>query len=315
MLAIAVPFMFWPSVLSGIWLGLGRMAGLAWLTVGTPALAVLGVGVAWSLGRLEGLSVILTAWVAARIFVGLAGLLAAAQLGWLRHPNAGELALHWRFVVLIGLTNLAGLLNYKVDIFLVERFLGLSATGIYSVAVMSAELLWLASSSVTTAAYARIGNPDPQASTHVTLRTVHASVVLLLALSPLLWLAVWWIVPLVLGPAYAAVPSVLAVLLPGVVLYGAASALSAWFTNHAGRPWIVAALAGGSVLVNVLVSLLTIPWLGATGAALATTVSYSLTVATAAWLFLQSSGTPLAKLVKPDWRSLWPWPMPQRRID
>jgi hypothetical protein len=44
------------------------------------------------------------------------------------------------------------------------------------------------------------------------------------------------LVPPVLGPAYAASLPPLALLLPGVLLFGGASALSAYFTNHAGQP-------------------------------------------------------------------------------
>jgi O-antigen/teichoic acid export membrane protein len=215
------------------------------------------------------------------------------------------LSAEWHFVLVIGATNLVGLLNYKVDLFLVERFLGLSVTGVYSIAVMVAELLWLVSSSVTTAAYARIGSPDAAAAARLTVRAVHASVLLLLALAPLLWLAAALAVPWLLGAEYRPALLALAVLLPGVAVYGAASALSAWFTNQAGRPRVPATLATVSLLINVAVSLLAIPHLGMLGGALATTLSYTATVALAARWFVQASGVGAAELLRPDWRALW----------
>ena len=48
----------------------------------------------------------------------------------------------WGFIATIGVTNLIGLLNYRVGLFVVERQLGLADTGVYSIAVVVAELLW-----------------------------------------------------------------------------------------------------------------------------------------------------------------------------
>jgi len=304
LLAIAAPLMFVPANLSGLWLGSGRMMALARLTLGAPVLTLAGLAGAWALGWPQALFTVLAAWVAARLGVAIAVLVAARRGGWLGRPDRAALAAEWRFVGVIGLTNLVGLLNYKVDVFLVERFLGLSATGVYSIAVMVAELLWLVSSSVTTAAYARIGAPDAHEAARITVRAVHASVLLLAGLSPLLWLGAALVVPALLGPAYQPSLVALGVLLPGVAVYGAASALSAWFTNHAGRPWVPALLASTSLLINVAVSLVAIPRLGMVGGALATTLSYGLTVALAAAWFLQASGTPAALLLRPDWRAL-----------
>jgi O-antigen/teichoic acid export membrane protein len=303
LLAVAAPLMFVPANLSGLWLGSGRMGGLARLTLGAPVLVLAGLALAWVLGWPQALFTVLAIWVAARVGVALAVLVAARRGGWLARPDFSALSAEWRFVGVIGLTNLVGLLNYKIDIFLVERLLGLSATGVYSIAVMVAELLWLVSSSVTTAAYARIGTPDAPEAARITVRAVHASVLLLAALCPALWLGAALLVPPLLGEAYRPALVALAVLLPGVAVYGAASALSAWFTNHAGRPLVPALLATASLMINVVVSLVAIPRLGMVGGALATTLSYGVTVALAAMYFLRASGTPAAVLLRPDWRA------------
>ncbi|MFM2066771.1 MAG: hypothetical protein RLZZ584_1680 [Pseudomonadota bacterium] len=304
LLALAAPLLFVTPNLSGLWLGTGRMGGLARLTLGAPALTLALIGLAALAGLPAAVGVALGAWVTARVLVALGALVAARRGGWLGRPDLPALAADGRFVLVIGATNLVALLNYKVDIFLVERFLGLGPTGVYSIAVMVAELLWLVSSSVTTAAYARIGAPDAAQATRLTVRAMHASVLLLLALCPLLWLFAALVVPWLLGPAYGGALAALAVLLPGVALYGAASSLSAWFTNHAGRPLVPALLAGSSLLFTVVVSLLAIPRLGMLGGALATSLSYGATVALGGWLFMRASGTPAGVLLRPDWQAM-----------
>jgi O-antigen/teichoic acid export membrane protein len=299
-LALAAPVMFLPGNLAGLWLGRGHMGGLAVLMLAPPALTLAGIGTAHAIGRGGDLATVLAAWVGARVVVALAAWVAAARGGWLARPAPAALSAHLRFVAVIGLTNVVSLLNYKVDLFLVEHFLGLASTGVYSIAVAVAELLWLVSSAVTTAAYARIGDPDREAAAALALRAMHASVGLLLVISPLLWLLALFLVPVLLGEVYRPAIAVLALLLPGVALYGAASALSAWFTNHAGRPQVPALLAGASLLVNVGVSWWAIPRWGLLGGALATTVSYAIAMGLGLWWFARAAQLPLARVA-------WPW--------
>lgn len=309
-LAWAAPVMFLPGNLSGLWLGRSRMTGLTVLMLAPPVLTLAGIGLSHVVGLGASLAAVLASWAFARLVVGLGAATAAGQGGWVGPLRAAPLRPHLRFVAVIGLTNLVSLLNYRVDLFLVEHFLDLSATGVYSIAVAVAELLWLVSSAVTTAAYARIGQPDREAAIALTLRAMQGSVLLLLVLSPVLWGAAWWLVPPLLGEAYRPAMPALAILLPGVALYGAASALSAWFTNHAGRPQVPAALAALSLAVNLGVSWVAIPRLGLVGGAWATTLSYGLTMGVAALWFARAAGVPLSRVLRPDaalaaWIAAW----------
>ncbi|MBL8327708.1 MAG: polysaccharide biosynthesis C-terminal domain-containing protein [Rubrivivax sp.] len=303
-LALAAPLMFLPGNLSGLWLGRGRMGGLAVLMLAPPLLTLAGIAGAHLAGHGGSLVTVLAAWVTARLLVAAGSALATWRGGWIARPDLRSLRPEARFVIVIGLTNLVSLMNYKVDLFLVERFMGLSATGVYSIAVAVAELLWLVSSAVTTAAYARIGQPDRDAAITLTLRAMHASVLMLLAVSPLLWGAAALLVPALLGAAYQPAIAVLALLLPGVALYGAASALSAWFTNHAGQPQVPALLAAGSLLINIAVSVWAIPRWGLAGGALATTLSYAITIVVGLFWFAQVAGVPPGRVLRPDWAGL-----------
>lgn len=303
-LAWSVPIMFITPSLSGLWLGSARMMSLARINLAAPLLTLVGMGLALVVNPAIGLQAVLWSWAATRVLVGLATLAAAWRQGWIGRPRFDALSSEMRFVMVIGLTNVIGLLNYKADLFLVEHFLGRASTGLYSVAVMVAELLWMVSSSVTQAAYARIGTPDGVEAGRITLRVIHASLLTLMVLAPLLWLAAMVLLPRILTAEYAAALPVLACLLPGVMAYGAASALSAYFTNHAGRPLIPAALAGFSLVVNVVLSILFIPRFGMMGGAIATTASYFASIGVAVVVFQQISGMPLRRLLQLDWRAM-----------
>jgi O-antigen/teichoic acid export membrane protein len=191
------------------------------------------------------------------------------------------------------------LLNYRVGLFVIERSLGLASTGVYSIAVVAAELLWFVSSSLTQAVYGRIGTPDRAAAAAVTLRAVHLSLAALLCVAPLLWLLAWFLLPRVLGPAYAASLLPLALLLPGALMFGGASALSAYFTNHAGQPLVPARVAALSLLINALLAWLLVPRMGMAGAALAASAAYTVSVLVLAVLFARHAGLPLLQVLLP----------------
>ena len=300
LLALAAPLLLLAPNLAGWWLGQGRMVPMARISLAPPCLALLLLAGAWLLGQ-GGVPQVLAAWVGAKVLVALVLLVLFHRSGRLGAPDFVALGGDWGFIATIGLTNLIGLLNYRVGLFVVERQLGLADTGVYSIAVVVAELLWFVSGSLTQAVYGRIGTPDADRAAATTVRVVQLGVAALLGAAPLLWLLAALLVPNVLGPAYAGSLLPMALLLPGALLFGGASAFSAYFTNHAGRPQVPAQVAGLSLLVNGSLAWWLVPGLGTAGAALAASAAYTVSVALLAWRFAKAAGWPLSRV-------LWPGP-------
>jgi O-antigen/teichoic acid export membrane protein len=306
-LACGAPLLLLAPNLSGLWLGAGRMAPMAGLSLAPPWLTLALLALLWCVqGQAQrvGLTPVLSAWVLAKVAVAVGLLWVLWRGARLVAPSWPALRAQAPFIVTIGLTNLVSLLNYRVGLFVVERSLGLSSTGVYSIAVVAAELLWFVSSSLTQAVYGRIGTPDRAAAAALTLRAVHLSVAALLCVAPLVWLLAWLLLPRVLGPAYAASLVPLALLLPGVMLFGGASALSAYFTNHAGRPQVPARVAGLSLLINGTLAWALVPRLGTAGAALAASLSYAVAVGVLLIWFARHAALPLPKVLLPG-PTLW----------
>lgn len=301
-LALAGPLLLWAPTASGLWLGRAQMLRLNAPLVAQPLLTLLGllaVGVLVPSTAGATLPAVLAAWLLAR------GLVALGTLVWaLRDaPTGGAGAVQaastpdWGFVAAVGLTNVVSVLNYRVPLFVVEHERGLAATGAYSVAVQVAELLWLLSSALSVSAYRRIGEPDRERAAATALQAARLGVVATLVAAPLLWLVATWAVPRLLGAGYEAVSPLLAALLPGVVAYAAASAVSAFFTNQLGRPHWAGRVAALSLALNTLGCLWAVPRHGAMGAALSTSASYLVAIVVAWVLFLRASGL--------RWSVLW----------
>lgn len=296
LLAGATPFLLMVPTATGLWMGQGRMLPLNLAQVAAPAavLALLGAWV-WTQG-MGGTAVfaVLAVWVIGKSLVGL------GTAAWAFH-DAGRAAPAWellrrdaRFVVVVGLTNVVSLLNYRITLFVIEHYGGLAQAGIYSVAVQVGELLWLLSSAVTVSVYHRIGDPDRTVAAAMTVRAVRINVLATLAAAPLLWLLAWVVLPRLLGPAYQDARWPLACLLPGLAAYAAASSLSAFYTNHMGRPQTSAMVAGLSLLLNLAGSLWAVPRYGAVGAALSTSLSYVLAIGVAVAIFLKQARWPVS---------------------
>jgi O-antigen/teichoic acid export membrane protein len=299
-LGLAAPCLLLAPTINGSWMGQGRLVALNAAQAASPALVLAMLALAPTLG-VGGLLGVLGAWALAKAAVGLGT--AGWELAHLNEQADPEASVPtpsreaWRFVALIALANIVSLANYRATLFLVERMQGLSAAGVYSVAVQVAELLWLLSWAVTVSVYSRIGTRDTAAAVATTLHAVRLALGATFVVAPLLGLAAWLVLPAVLGEAYRASLVPLALLLPGVAAYAAASGLSAYYTQHRGRPHWAAGIAALSLALTLTVALWTVPRWGASGAALATSAAYVVAIGVAFRLFARDAGL--------RWSVLW----------
>jgi O-antigen/teichoic acid export membrane protein len=313
LLALAAPFLLLVPTATGLWLGQGRMWPLNLAQVAAPASVLSGLSLVWwlladTVRQTPMVVMVLTAWVLGKSLVAVGTAIYALHDGRKRdeaREDAGVKPLsprprwwqEWRFVAVIGITNVVSLLNYRASLFLVEHFHGLGEVGTYSVAVTVAELLWLLSSSVTVSVYSKIGNPDRAVASGMTVQAVRINVLSTLVAAPVLLVGAWWGLPWLMGPAYEASLRPLAALLPGVAAYAAATSLSAFYTNHLGKPHLSGAIAGLSLCISFVLGCLLVPQWGALGAAVSSSLGYILAILVAYGVFLRHAGL--------HWRALW----------
>jgi lipopolysaccharide/colanic/teichoic acid biosynthesis glycosyltransferase/O-antigen/teichoic acid export membrane protein len=196
------------------------------------------------------------------------------------------------------LSNILTFINYRTDIYLVNLFLNPAFTGIYVIAVQIAERLWMLSQSVSTVILPRLSELHRDEETRKRLTpivarwifmvTVVAGGTLALFASPL--------IKLLFGAKYLAAAGALLWLLPGIAFTSFSRVLANDLAAR-GRPDLNMYAACLVVIVNVIANIVLIPRMGINGAALATTIAYTVNAVVKFYLYARLSGNPLWQVI------------------
>lgn len=191
----------------------------------------------------------------------------------------------------ITLANTILRLNYRVDVFVVAALLPLAEVGKYSVAVAVGEVLWEVSRSLITGAYQTIaGAPMPE-SVRVTMRSFRHSALLLLTGGLAAAAGAFLFMGFVFGSDFDRVWVPLALLIPGIIGLGAAEVLRVFFLVRLERSREYLYASTGSMGINLVLAVVLVPWIGISGAAISTSVSYAACCIALSLRFAASGGS------------------------
>jgi O-antigen/teichoic acid export membrane protein len=174
------------------------------------------------------------------------------------------------------LGNVIQFLNYRLDMLLVNFFLSVAFVGYYTVAVSFAEALWYFPGAVGTVIFARTPGISTEEANRSTPKVYRNTLFLTILAAVALFILSKSVVLLLFGPAFLPAIQPLKILLPGVVALGSTKVLTNEIAGR-GRPIINTIAAGVSLIINISLNILLIPTMGISGAALASTISYSVT--------------------------------------
>jgi O-antigen/teichoic acid export membrane protein len=164
-------------------------------------------------------------------------------------------------------------LHLRVDMYMIEAWLGNTALGHYSVSATLAETLMLASDAVAMAVLPSQMANSLQASAERALRVARVNGLLGGALGVLAAVLCGPAIRTVFGAAYAPAVAPMIALLPGVVMLGVQRVCGPPVLR-AGRPSVIAGIYACTLLVNVGLNIVWIPRYGIIGASCASSVSY-----------------------------------------
>lgn len=227
----------------------------------------------------------------------LSGMLNLHLLAWMLRRRKARLLRKWdRDVMLATLRfglrgqvgNILQYFNYRLDVFIVNIFLGTSSVGIYSVSTRLAELVWYFPNAVSFVIFPKAASTSESVMNRFTPRVFRWT--LAIAVLGAIGIAVIGrpLIRLVYTDAFLSAYLPLLLLLPGVVLLGAGRVLTSDIAGR-GFPQYNSMSAGLALIVTVALDILWIPRLGINGAALASTAAYIVTFAVSVFFYIRVS--------------------------
>jgi O-antigen/teichoic acid export membrane protein len=189
--------------------------------------------------------------------------------------------------------------NYRLDMFLVNYFLGINAVGFYTVSVTIAELLWHIPNSISLTLFPRVSRKERTHANDFTSKVSRNSIPLMLFSALAIGLLSSFLIPILYGNEFAQSILPLQILLPGIIAFGLAKIL----TNHLhgmGKPHYGSIVTMCSLILTILFDMLLIPKIGIIGAAAATTIAYTISLLLTIVFFVTESHLPLKKFMLPS---------------
>jgi O-antigen/teichoic acid export membrane protein len=247
---------------------------------------------------LEGLTLVLTVFlvivfrmgpvggVLACLGTGAAGVIA---MGAVLHREGAVFRPQWdisviRPILSYGLRghvgNVLQFFNYRLDVFIVNYFLGPAGVGVYGVSVGLAELLWYLPNAVGFVIFPKAAASKPEEMNAFTPRVFRLTLLLTAFGGAGLALFAKPLIKLIYSSAFAGAYVPMLALLPGAVLLGAGKVLTNEIAGR-GYPHYNSINAGVALVLTVALDLLLIPRYGILGAAVASSVAYSAIFVTA----------------------------------
>jgi O-antigen/teichoic acid export membrane protein len=190
-------------------------------------------------------------------------------------------------------------LHLRADLFMINIFLNPLAAGFYSIAVGISEGMWLISRSVGTVLFPKVAAETdsetlksftPLVCRNVLLVTIILAVVLLIFSH---WIVVW-----LYSEEFLDSIQPFRILLIGSTAYCGYSVL-AYDLMARGKPMLISYIAGASLVLNIILNVIWIPLWGISGAAWATSVSYTAMLVIAIFVYCRISGNKVWDVIIP----------------
>jgi len=272
---LGLPIGLLSSYLTGILQGIQRISAINAVNLLQAALWLvldLLLVVAFPLGVLGA--------VIASLITGVATL---AGLAVLLKPEHGLLAPRWnsavaRSVLSFGLKgqvgNILQFFNYRLDMLLVNYFLGPAGVGIYSVSVRLAEILWYFPNAVGFVIFPKAATDRPESMNKFTPRIVRFTLALSVMGAIALTIVGAPLISVIFSYRFASAYIPMLALLPGAVFLGAGKVLTSDISGR-GYPQYNSISSGLALILTIILDLTLIPGHGVLGASIASSIAYT----------------------------------------
>ena len=179
-------------------------------------------------------------------------------------------------------------LNYRADVFLLFTFTGAQALGIYTVGVAVTEILWFVSYAISFSLFPKISSAERSKNESIVPLFSRITLFLTIFLSLFILILINPIIKILYGLSFLPSIKVVYFLLPGIILFSPSRILSSYFAGI-GKPEINTWVNFFSLIINILFNLLLIPKFSYKGAAIASSISYSISFFILLYLYIKKT--------------------------
>jgi len=191
----------------------------------------------------------------------------------------------------IQINNISHMINYRFCFYIIEKWKGKDALGVFSIALSLCEAIWIISKSISTFQYSKIVNSDePLFHKKLTIQSIQLTFLITLPVLILVLLLPISVFTSVFGNDFHSLKFVLYSLSMGILALSIFSIINHYFSGIGkNKINIIASLLGN--IVVVISCLLLIPIWGNIGAGIATSITYLVILLYLVYRFLKQSNT------------------------
>ena len=276
--ALSLPFSLFTAFLQGLLQGVERFAhynAVLLVQYASPALCLFVALVIVRAGAMGAVA----SWTAAAIITAMAALYSATTVARisvrLRRSTLSQLL---RFGMISYLGSVTSFVNYRFDVLIVNLFAGTRQVGLYAVGTGLAEVVWYLANAAGIVLAPRVASTRGEEGDRITAMVCRVVTLLAIVFGGLLAVAAPFVVVLFFGEAFAESAWAVWLLLPGIITFSVARVLSMYLLGRNRlKVDMVASFAG--LVVTLALDLILIPRYGFRGAAVASTIAYTCTMA------------------------------------
>jgi len=185
---------------------------------------------------------------------------------------------------------------FRVDVFILSSLAGVSAVGIYSVAVAFAEMALMVPNALGTSLFTHLPAASREDKNAIIQRSSRIIIFIAIVVGLVLMAVSYPLIVMLMGKRFIGSVEPLCLLVPGLVAMSV-NYVYANFYCADGNPLVSAACFAVGLVANVVLNYLLIPVLNINGAAIASTISYAVISATFIFLLRRQHGFTLRGLL------------------
>lgn len=194
-------------------------------------------------------------------------------------------------------------LNRRLDIFIVNYFLNPYQVGLYAIAVATAELPWYFSAAAATVLFPWIADKSRDDAAKFTAYVLRNIIFITVIAIVFLILVGRLIITMLFGEAFQGSAVLMYILLPGILGLCVTKILGGHFQGS-GRPELGTIMVVFSLIETIILDMVLIPKMGASGAAVASSIAYMTSAAIGLILFTKIWKVRLIDAILPRWNEI-----------